>query len=154
MKIFGSNLVPVLAALLMIRNLAAADLAAGAAKGTYTPEGGAAVAITNAAAFVDQKDDRKPTILLLTDKKLPTEKWKSEFDLMLSHEKFSGVLFWLDKEGSVFRSDTYQNGHQASVSGFFELKLGSKGGKDFIGTAASHEGASSKLDVTFHATTK
>lgn len=147
-------LITLMAAILMSQTLPAADLAAGAAKGTYTPEGGAAVTITYAAAFVDQKDDRKPTILLLTDKKLPTEKWKSEFDLMLSHEKFSGVLFWLDKEGSVFRSDTYQSGRQASVSGLFELKLASKEAKDLSGSATSRESASEKLDVTFHAVVK
>ncbi len=143
-----------LTGLLRITTIFAGDLPVGAAKGAYTPEGGAAAAITNAAAFVDQKDDRKPTILLLSDKKLPTEKWTSEFDLMRSHEKFTGVLFWLDKEGSVFRSDTYQNGRQASVAGFFELKLDSKGGKDLSGSAVSHENASEKLDVTFHAAVK
>ena len=154
MKALTQKLVAIAAALLTLETLAAADLAAGAAKGSYTPEGGTTVAITNAAAFTDQKDERKPTILLLTDKKLPTEKWKSEFDLMLSHEKFSGVLFWLDKDGAVFRNDTYQNGRQASVAGMFELKLDAKGGKDLTGSASSHDRASDKLEVTFHAALK
>lgn len=154
MNALTKTLVTLTAGLLTITTQFAADLPVGTAKGSYTPEGGKAAAITNAAAFVDQKDDRKPTILLLSDKKLPTEKWKSEFDLMRSHEKFTGVLFWLDKEGSVFRSDTYLNGRQASVAGLFELKLESKGGKDLSGSALSHETASEKLDVTFHATVK
>jgi hypothetical protein len=138
-----------------VGNLAvAADLASGEAKGTYAPEGAKAVTIDHAATFVDQKDDRKPTILLLTDKKLPTEKWKSEFDLMLSHEKFNGVLFWLDNEGKVFRTDTYENGRQASVSGVFELKLDGKFGKELTGSATSGDAKMYKLEVTFHATVK
>jgi hypothetical protein len=134
--------------------IGAADLASGEAKGSYAPEGAAAATITHADAFVDQKDERRPTILVLTDKKLPTEKWKSEFDLMLAHEKFSGVLFWLDKDGAVFRTDTYENGRQSSVAGLFDLKLDNKGGKEITGTAVSKQGASEKLDVTFHATVK
>lgn len=133
---------------------AAGDLANGEAKGTYAPKGATAVALEHAAAFTDQKDERKPTILLLTDKKLPTEKWKSEFDLMLSHEKFNGVLFWLDHEGKVFRTDTYENGRQASVSGVFELKLDGKPGKELTGSASSGDATLYKLDVKFHATVK
>jgi hypothetical protein len=33
--------------------------------------------------FVDQKDERKPIVLLITNQKLPAEKWKSEGFLLL-----------------------------------------------------------------------
>jgi hypothetical protein len=135
---------------------AASDLAPGAAKGTFTPKGKPAVTLTNAAAFVDAKDDRRPVILILSDKKLPTEKWTSEFDLLRSHPNFSGVLFWLDKEGSVFRCDIYDKGKQSSVSGYFSLKLDGPMGKDLTGTAQTKDAdeLGPKLDAAFHVTLK
>lgn len=51
---------------------------AGTAKGTCAKNAEPAVALANAAAFIDQKDERKPTVLILSDVKLPTEKWTSE----------------------------------------------------------------------------
>ena len=110
--------------------------------------------LTNAAAFVDKKDSDKPTIIILSDKKLPTEKWTSEFDLMMSHPTFTGVVFWLKPDGTVYRSDTYDKGKQASVSGYFKLKLDGAMGKDLTGTVASNEKPDEKdpkADVTFHA---
>jgi hypothetical protein len=62
------------------------DLPAGSAKGSLTFDGVTAE-LKFASAFVDQKDDRKPIVLLVTHKKLPTEKWTSEFDMMLDHTK-------------------------------------------------------------------
>ena len=88
--------------------------------------------LTNVAAFVDVKDDDKPTIVILSDRKLPTEKWTSEFDLMEAKStlKFSGVLFWLNKDGEVNRWDMYWNGQQSSVIGTvrFEARLRSRVG--------------------------
>ena len=81
---------------------AVTDLPAGSAKGSLTYDG-ATAELKFAAAFVDQKDERKPIVLLISDQKLPTEKWKSEFDMMMDHSKWGGVVFFLDKEGKVFR---------------------------------------------------
>ena len=107
---------------------------------------------------MDQKDERKPTVLILSDRKLPTEKWTSEFDLMHAVGKlpFSGVVFFLNKDGEVFRSDTYWKGRQASVSGYFKLKLDAKGGKELTGAVVSNDGDAKdpKADATFHATLK
>jgi hypothetical protein len=132
---------------------AAADLADNTAAGSFLPKGGVPVALTSAAAFVDEKDTRKPVILILSDKKLPAEKWTSEFDLMRAHPDFSGVLFWIDQDGKVFRTDIYVAGRQSSVSGYFELKLNGPIGKDLTGTAKASEpvGDGPRLDVTFHA---
>jgi len=135
----------------------AADLPAGTAKGTFTPEGKkTGVTLTNSAAFVDAKDDRSPVILILSDKKLPTEKWTSEFDMMREHVKFSGVAFWIDKEGSVFRAATYDNGREASVSGYFELKLEGAFGKNLAGAVVTSDPAGNgpKADATFHVVLK
>jgi len=137
--------------------LAGPDPASGVAKGTYAAPGEKTPAtLTNAAAFVDEKDDQKPIILICSDKKLPTEKWTSEFDLMESDSdlKFSGVVFWINpKDGSVIRSDTYWKGHPASVGGYFEIKLDPIKGKDLTGSAhtTSTDADAPKLDVTFHA---
>src|SRR5439155_293298 len=75
------------------------------------------------AVFVDQKDERKPIVLLISDPKLPVEKWESESDMMMDHSKWSGVVFFLDKERKFLRSDVQMNGRQSSVSGSFELKI-------------------------------
>ncbi len=136
----------------------AGDLPSGTAQGTFTPKGQPPVALAHAAAFVDEKDDRKPVILILSDKKLPTEKWTSEFDLMRAGSslgKFNGVLFWINKSGEVFRTDMYRAGQQASVGGYFRLKLDSPAGsKELTGSASTKDpdGSDHKLDATFHAT--
>ena len=132
---------------------AASDLPAGTAKGSLTFDD-ATAALTFAAAFVDQKDERKPVILVLSDKKLPVEKWTSEFDMMLSGTKFNGIVFFLDKEGKVFRTDVHMKDRQTGVAGIFELKLDNPTSKDLTGTASATAGRSDKLEVTFHATLK
>jgi hypothetical protein len=133
---------------------AGTDMPNGSAKGSLTYEG-ATAELKFASAFVDQKDDRKPVILLITDKKLPTEKWTSEFDMMRDSSKWSGMMFCLDKDGNVFRSDVHMSGRQASVSGIFELKIDNPTSKDLTGTAKTSEGEKeTKLEVTFHAALK
>jgi hypothetical protein len=44
---------------------------------------------------------RQAIVLVISDQKLPVEKWESEFDVMLTHSKWSGVVFFLDKDGSL-----------------------------------------------------
>ena len=130
---------------------AASDLLSGTAKGSLTFDD-ATAALTFAEAFVDQKDERKPVILLLSDKKLLVEKWTSEFDMMLSGTKFNGIVFFLDKEGKMFRTDVHMKGRQTGVAGIFELKLDNPTSKDLTGTATATAGRSDKLEVAFHAT--
>ena len=131
------------------------DLASGSAKGSLTFDG-TTVALNYASAFVDQKDERKPVILLLSDKKLPTEKWQSEFDMLFDGSKFSGIVFFLDQDGKVFRTDVHMKDKQTGVSGIFDLKLDNPTSKEFTGlaTATATEGRSDKLGVVFHATLK
>jgi hypothetical protein len=132
---------------------AASDLASGSAKGSLTFDGATATLIY-AAAFVDQKDERKPVILLLSDQKLPVEKWTNEFDMMRAGVKFNGIVFFLDKEGKVFRTDVHMKDRQTGVAGIFDLKLDDPAGKELAGSATAKEGRSDKLEVTFHATLK
>jgi hypothetical protein len=134
---------------------AASDLPSGSAKGSLTFDNSTA-ALTFAAAFVDQKDERKPVILLLSDKKLPVEKWKSDFDMMFDKTKFNGIVFFLDKEGKVFRTDVHMKDRQTGVSGIFDLKLDNPASMDLTGsaTATATDGRSDKLEVEFHATLK
>jgi hypothetical protein len=132
----------------------ATDLPAGSATGSLTYDG-ATADLKFAAAFVDQEDEGKPIVLLISDQKLPVEKWESEFDMMMDHSKWSGVVFFLDKDGNVFRADVHMNGRQSSVAGIFELKLDNPSSKDFTGTAkATADEKETKLDTAFHATLK
>ena len=105
---------------------------------------------------MDVKDDRKPTVLILSDVKLPSEKWTSEFDLMRAGKKFSGAIFFIDKDNAVYRSDFYWKGRQSSVSGYFKLTLDPKNGKEITGTVASSndDPKEPKVDASFHATLK
>lgn len=130
------------------------DLPAGAAKGSITYEG-VTSDLKFAGAFVDQKDERKPVILLLTDQKLPVEKWTSEFDMMRDSTKWSGIAAFVDGDGSVYRTDIHTKGRQASVSGVFDVKINDPKNKDLAG-AAKTDGNSgdTKVDVTFHAVRK
>lgn len=155
----------VLSALLLgfaLSDRLAADDAApagGVAKGTYAPKGEKPATLTNAAALVDVKDDEKPVIVIVSDKKIPTEKWTSEFDLIEAKADlaFSGIVFFIDKEGKVFRTDLYWKGQQSSTSGVYEVKLDSAAGaKEITGSAKTigTDPDDPKLDVKFHATLK
>src|SRR4051812_6717025 len=129
------------------------DLPSGAAKGTITFDG-VTSELKFAAAFVDQKDSRKPVVLLVTDKKLPTEKWTSEFDMMRDHTKWSGIAVFLDKD-AVYRTDVHTNGQQSSVSGMFDVNINDPAAADLTGIAKSDQANKDKnLDVSFHATRK
>ena len=94
--------------------MAATDLPAGSAKGSLTYDS-ATAELKFAAAFVDQKDERKPIVLVISDQKLQVEKWESEFDVMLAHSKWSGVVFFLNEDGKFFAPTcTSTAGNQAS----------------------------------------
>ena len=73
----------------MATAISVTDLPAGSAKGSLT-YGGAAAELKFAAAFVDQKDQRKPIGLVISDQKLPVEKWESE-GLLLLPANFPGA---------------------------------------------------------------
>jgi hypothetical protein len=131
---------------------AASDLPSGTAKGSLTFDG-ATAALTFAAAFVDQKDDGKPVILILSDKKISADKWTSEFDMMRDGPKFNGIVFHL-REGKMVRTSVHMKDRQTAVSGIFDVKLDSPAGKEITGSATSGESKSDKLDVAFHGTLK
>ena len=135
-----------------------ADFPSGQARGAFARAGEKDLLLTYAGAFVDQKDIDKPIILILSDKKVPTQTWTSEFDLMMATSKihFSGVLFWIDKEGKVLRCDDYWKGQHESTSGVYELKLEAKGPKELSGTASLQggDGAKGKLEVMFRTALK
>lgn len=109
-----------------------------------------------ASVFIDQKEDRKPTVLILSETKVATDKWVSEFDMMRADSKWNGAVFFFDKEGAVYRSDVHMKGRQSSVSGYWEITLDHPGSKDLTGSAKTSEagGTDKKLDATFHAALK
>ena len=133
---------------------AALDLPGGTAKGSLTFDNSTA-ALSYAAAFIDQKDERKPVVLILSDKKLPAENWTSDFDIMRDKSKFNGIVFFFDKEGKVYRTDVHMKDRQTGVSGIFDAKLDNPSSKDLTGTATGKSGSESdKLEVAFHAALK
>ena len=75
---------------------------------------------------------------------------------MEAHSNFNGIAFWLDKEGSVFRTATYIEGRHSSVSGYFDMKLDVPMGKDLTGTVKTNDpaGDGPKAEATFHVTVK
>lgn len=137
-------------------------LATGEASGAFSADG-KETKLTHVAAFVDQKDERKPVILIVSDVELPAGGWKSETDFMMyrmDHEKMIGVAFYLDKNREVFRTDYFDGtSFPTSTSGIFELKLDPASGKTFSGSAHSTKAGETlshkvKLDVTFNAALK
>jgi hypothetical protein len=135
-------------------------LKSGQAKGTFT-KNGKSIPLTHAFVYVDQKDDRKPVLLLIVDRQVPAESWTSEFDFMRFHsgQPLTGVCYWLDKDREVFRTDYYWEGRQASTMGIFELELEKSEAKRFVGKALSTPAAlmgddKFKLDVSFNAALK
>jgi hypothetical protein len=140
---------------------AGAAAAGGGAKGTFSADG-KTFTLAYGAAFVDQKDERKPTILLITDQALPVASWKSDFDIINyrndKHE-FNGVAFWLDKKGAVYKSSFYAGDFPTSTSGYFDLKLDGPMGKSLAGSVKSTEAAAAgrhkvTLAATFNTTLK
>ena len=89
----------------------------------------------------------------MSDKKLPAENWKSDFDILRDKSKFNGIVFFFDKEGKVYRTDVHMKDRQTGASGIFEAKLDNPTSKDLTGTATG-SGKSDKLEVAFHATLK
>ncbi len=132
----------------------------GQATGSFSVDG-KAYKLTNAAAFVDQEDARKPVILVLSDQALATDKWTSESNLddQRRDRPFNGVAFWLDQKREVFRTDYFLAGKfPTSTSNIFELKLNGASGKTLSGSArATDEAVKShkiRLEATFSATLK
>jgi len=137
-----------------------AALRSGQAKGTFT-KNGKTILLSHAYVYIDQKDDRKPVLLLIVDRQVPAESWASEFDFMRFHSghPLTGVCYWLDKDREVFRTDYYWEGRQASAMGIFELKLEKSDAKRFVGKAWSTSAGllgddKLKLDVSFNAALK
>ena len=131
----------------------------GQASGALTV-GDSTVKLSNAGVFVDKKDERKPTVLLLSDQELPLSGWADSSDMIMYRmdHKFNGVAFWLDDKNQVFRTEFYMPGQfPAGATGMFELKLDA--GKSLSGAAVSTAAAAKqsdpiKLDVRFNGAVK
>src|SRR5262245_11684164 len=97
---------------------------AGKAVGTLSVNG-KTYTLAHAAAFVDQKDSRKPTVLLLTDQPVPddvlTGKTTISFSQNMSGKPFSGVTLWLDKDRTIFRAEYHEKDSVTATSGLFVL---------------------------------
>ncbi len=144
----------VVLAVLPAAGQATAALQPGQAAGTLSA-GGQTVKLTHAAAFVDQKDSRKPVVLLLTDQEVPAATWTSEFDMMnyQGSHPFKGVGFYLDKSREVFRREYYLDKFPTALMGVFDVKLEAGAAKALVGTAFS-DSKDPGLNARFHAVLK
>jgi hypothetical protein len=107
----------------------------GKAKGSLTIDD-KNVEMKNAYAFVDQKDKRKPVLLLITDQAVPADQWKSESDLddLRRKKPFAYVCFWLDKDRQDFRREHFVERFPVATMGVFNLKLDQSPPNTFVGT--------------------
>ncbi len=107
----------------------------GKATGTIDIDG-KTVTMTNAYAFVDQKDKRKPILILITDRAVPANQWKSESDMTKYgiDKPFRYICFWIDKDRQEFRREHFVDKFPASTMGVFDLKLAPSAPGTFAGT--------------------
>ena len=107
----------------------------GRATGTLDLDG-KTVTMTHAYAFIDQKDKRKPVLILITDRAVLADQWKSEFDMMKyrSNKPFMYICFWIDKDRQEFRREHFVDKFPISTMGVFDLKLSPSDPGTFTGT--------------------
>jgi hypothetical protein len=119
----------------------------GKAMGTLEIDG-KTVTMACAYAFVDQEDKRKPVLLLITDRIVPANQWKSEFDMMRyrSNNPFRYVCFWIDRDRQEFRREHFVDKAPVSTMGVFDLKLTPSTPGTFTGTVKKD-----KKEVSFTA---
>ena len=96
----------------------------GKAMGTFEIDG-KTVTTTHAYAFGDQKDKRKPVLILITDRAVPANQWKSESDMDRYRfgKPFRYVCFWIDKDRQEFRREYCVDKFPVATMGVFDLKL-------------------------------
>ena len=132
----------------------------GAASGTFAA-GGKTAKLAYAAAFTDQRDDKKPVVLVLSDKEVPASTFRdgSDFSAWRREHKVMGIAFWLDAKSEPYRTDFYDGtSFPTSASGLFDLKVARAAGS-LTGTAKSNAAAAKlhdpvTLDATFNAPVK
>ena len=107
----------------------------GKAMGAFEIDG-KTVTMTHAYAFVDQKDKRKPVLILITDREVPANQWKSESDMARyrSDKPFKYVCFWIDKDHLEFRREHCVDKFPVATMGVFDLKLAPSDPGSFSGT--------------------
>lgn len=132
----------------------------GTVSGSFSV-GGKTAKLAFAATFTDQKDDRKATVLVLSDKEVPASTFKdgSDFSAWRREHKIMGIAFWLDAKNESFRTDFYDGtSFPTSASGLFDVKVTRAAGS-LSGTAKSNQAAAKlhdpvALDATFNAALK
>ena len=165
MKLVARALVAAAAAMLVPAALAqpaATGLKEGQATGTLVVKG-KSIKLAHAYVFVDEKDSRKPVILYLTDKPVPADTWKSDFDIMRyrGSNKLNGIGFWLNPKDKYddFRNEVCAEcDSPTGTSGIFKVKFDGTPGKTFAGKitvgSSSSMAKDYQLDGAFNAKLK
>jgi hypothetical protein len=140
----------------------APPLESGQAAGTLTANG-KTHKLAHASAYIDAKDESRPTVLLLTD--VPPNPALFEgrvtitFAQVTAEQPFSGLVFKMNERGIVRNVEYYDKDEATNVTGLFDLKLDAPLGKTIVGSVKHVPDAASKtppvqLEATFHATVK
>lgn len=140
---------------------AAGTASEGKATGALTASG-RTVTLTYAAAFVDQSDQAKRIVLLLTEKPVPSASWKNYADLMSYHRNTApivGVVFRINAENEVDTAEYFVERFPTSTSGIFQVTFDEKPGKTITGTVKASPAAAKlreqvAIDAKFSATVK
>jgi hypothetical protein len=141
--------VSLLTALVVAAPTFAAPPRSGAAKGSCSIKNQNAVTLTQATAYVDTKRNGKPTVLVISDVKLPVEKWTSEEDIARSSRRFSGAVFVLSKDNQRAEASFYWRGKRYAATYYLRLSLDQKAEGELIGTVATEgEGKSARAQRT------
>ncbi len=139
---------------------APAAVADGKADGTFSVDGKAAK-LAYAAAWVDNKDAKKPVVLLLSDQAVPTSAQADDFALMrfADEHHLHAIGLWFDKDKQIFRGQIYDPAFPSSVSvsgmhtfepSTFDLRTAS--GRVFTGSLQSFMGHTWEYAASFKAT--
>jgi hypothetical protein len=165
--------VSLLTALVVAAPAFAAPPRSGEATGSCSIKNQNAVTLTHATAYVDILREGKPTVLVISDVKLPVEKWTSEADIARFGRRFSGAVFVFRNDNQRADADLYWKGKRYSATYYLRLSLDQQANGEFIGTVvAEDEGKSAraqrpkvpgtfgeaieylKFNAAFHATLK
>jgi ankyrin repeat protein len=94
-----------------------ADLPTGKARGRFTVDG-KSITLAYAYAWVDQKDERKPVLVLVSDQAVSESALKNEFLLNdLAHSgRLRGICLYFDKDKEIFRGQLYHPAFEGTVS--------------------------------------
>jgi hypothetical protein len=138
-------------------------LQSGQAAGTLTANG-KTHKLVHANAYIDQRDESKPLVLLLTDVPPPAILFEGRFTITFAQVSadtpFSGLALRMNDRGIIRSIEYYDKDEAIDISGLLDVKFdGPFNAKAIIGSVQANAGAAKKtpplqVSATFHASLK